>query len=446
MRPVLIALLACAALCGQSPDGSLSALVIADAPSLEQHITLSAWQTTHSTEHLRQPSLTDPEYETQSLWCAASTGTVTLSNGVAVTRQAFFYTPAKPATLPAKVDAALTGQCELLAFWYQIDRAPDLKALVNAATQETGAAWGAAEVLPPHDRLRYGWGSGYWNPYYRWQLPTRTVVIALDPKGPPELPPAAPPRAIVIVRSAALPDAGLAFTDFHYSAPDQPTVANEAVKLSGLAPLPLKTIPALATWLTAAKSLPPARHAAALLAADLAVSGLNLDLRLPDNRRQLEAAGAHFLLQDSGDYVYTHNWRTEAEKLAPASDLLKILRLEDPCSFESTADWRGGLIAYGEKFLHDSPAANPWLPWVHFLLARTTAMRLLLAYPEADGASNPNHGTIDAEALRNAAIAHYRAFLNARPSGAGAQLATREAWRLLAGLPPAPIHFGCTNE
>jgi hypothetical protein len=77
-------------------------------------------------------------------------------------------------------------------------------------------------------------------------------------------------------------------------------------------------------------------------------------------------------------------------------------------------------------------------------LARTYAAWLILTYRavELNGASRP---AIDPDTLRRNAIAHFRAFFADNRVSSEADSAWREAWRLLAGLPPSPIHFACTD-
>jgi hypothetical protein len=76
-------------------------------------------------------------------------------------------------------------------------------------------------------------------------------------------------------------------------------------------------------------------------------------------------------------------------------------------------------------------------------MARAYAAKLTLTYPDIDlnGANTPT----DPEALRGNAIAHFRAFIEENRAAPESAIAWRETWRLLAGLPPSPIHFACTD-
>jgi hypothetical protein len=129
--------------------------------------------------------------------------------------------------------------------------------------------------------------------------------------------------------------------------------------------------------------------------------------------------------------------------LKDAAEGASVARLENPCSFDDGHNnWQGGLISFGKKLLRDFPETH-WTLYIHLSLARAYAAKLILTYPEADldGANRPT----DPKALRRAAIAHFRVFLEGKRQSPEASSAWREAWRLLAELPPSPIHFACTD-
>jgi hypothetical protein len=117
------------------------------------------------------------------------------------------------------------------------------------------------------------------------------------------------------------------------------------------------------------------------------------------------------------------DWMGEAPKDRPS---LKACAFDDGHN-----NWQDGLIRAAEK-LH-----------AHLTIARAYAAKLLLTYPGIDlnGANMPT----DPDALRRNAITHFRAFLAQNPNAPEASAAWREAWRLLAGLPPSPTHFACTD-
>jgi hypothetical protein len=129
--------------------------------------------------------------------------------------------------------------------------------------------------------------------------------------------------------------------------------------------------------------------------------------------------------------------------LKDAAERARVAHFENACSFDGGHNnWQGGQISFGEKLLRDFPASR-WKPYIHLTMARAYSAKLMLTYAGIylNGANRPT----DPEALRRAAIAQFRAFLEENRESPAASSAWREAWRLLAGLPPAPIHFACTD-
>jgi hypothetical protein len=128
------------------------------------------------------------------------------------------------------------------------------------------------------------------------------------------------------------------------------------------------------------------------------------------------------------------DWMGEAPKGQPS---LKACAFDD-----GRNNWQDGLIRAGEKLLRDSPASRAKSD-IQLTIARAYDAKLILTYPDVDlnGANQPT----DPEALRRDAIAHFRAFFAKAPNSPESAVARREAWRLLAGLPPTPIHFACTD-
>jgi hypothetical protein len=131
------------------------------------------------------------------------------------------------------------------------------------------------------------------------------------------------------------------------------------------------------------------------------------------------------------------------DRTGEAGEIARVRRVETPCAFDDGHNnWQDGLIASAEKLLRDFPVSR-WKPWIHVTVARAYAAKLYLTYPDVDpnGANKP----ADPDRLRGNAIAHFRAFLADGPEAPEAPAAWRETWRLLAGLPPSPIHFACTD-
>ena len=400
---VLLILTAAANLFAQTNSPrSFAGLVLSETPALDAAPDLARWRNLHPNERLK-PAAYDNEYESQGLWCAASVAEVALPGGVNATRLAFFYVPSwKPGgVLPTRQDAGLTRQCRLLALWYEVHDPADPGGLAKSASAELAASLGPAEELPGFKRTDGDWGSGNWNPYFVWQRANRRVVLAVDPGG--NVPdPNARVRLLVIVRATSAPR-GLSF-DWMGGAPKgQPSLREAAANL-------------------AAKGLPGERKAAALVLADLSVK-----------RPTGLGAGPNTRLSQA----------EQMDPTGPAGEIARVAHVEEPCAFDDGSDnWQGGLIQFGEKLLRDFPASR-WKSYVHLTMARAYAAKLILTYPDMflNGANRPT----DPDALRRNAIAQFRAFLGENPGAPESGSAWGEAWRLLAGLPPSPIHFACTD-
>ena len=100
--------------------------------------------------------------------------------------------------------------------------------------------------------------------------------------------------------------------------------------------------------------------------------------------------------------------------------------------------------------LHARFSPDKWAPDVNFAFARAHSAKLLWTYPgwRTDDYSTEGSPLTPAqkEHERTTSIEYFKAFLDAMPGGPEGALAWREAWRLLAGLPPSRIQWGCTGE
>jgi hypothetical protein len=197
-------------------------------------------------------------------------------------------------------------------------------------------------------------------------------------------------------------------------------------------------------WLKASSSLPPQRKAAALLLADAYVACT------PASSQRLIRLGAEFRAGCPQDGAfYSHNFRDQAEKLdpqGPAGELAGIASLAYPCSLKGARPWHDLFIEKAEKLLSEFPS-DQWTPWVHFALARAHAVKLSFAYPDhppEDGNFPLTRAAMERE--RHAAVEHFERFIERKPDASESVFAWQEAWRLLAGLPPSQIHFGCDCE
>jgi hypothetical protein len=453
---------------------ALSTLIQSDLADLDARASLADWLRLHPDEKL-EPARYDLEYESQGRWCARTMARIQLPQGGELIRYAMFYPPKAGSgllpPLPAKQDDSLAEQgCTQLSFWYEVHNTTGVADLAGKVSQELTVSWGVPGTVPRSKRSL--WNSANWSPLFTWQRGDNSIWVAGDPEGRPK----EGSRLLILTRSLGAPRGGIdpSSNTFGIVPGSLPSLAGEAARLAAVdpaltneilrqlkqhGPSPTSTLPSapplepLERWLRAAQNLPPQRKAAALLVSDFYATAVRGFFRPGEAYgMRLTELGAEFgPAMPPGEMEYKHNWRRQAGQLAaagPADLLVRMAHLEDTCSFEAESpaiDWRNALIPYGEKFLRGFPM-NEWTPYAHFILARAYAAKLMLAYPGAYEPREIYTPSSEAPQLRQAAITHFRDFLRGKADAPEAAWAWEEVWRLLAGLPPAEIHFICYYE
>jgi hypothetical protein len=200
----------------------------------------------------------------------------------------------------------------------------------------------------------------------------------------------------------------------------------------------------LRKWLEVAKQRSPHQRAAALLLADLFVEGTGTKL----DPEFYNGLGAEYDKQGN----YLNNFIKQAEKMdqgEEVSELAALWTVSGDCPGFDKRPWPDLATEHVESFRARFPS-DQWTPYVDFALARAHSAKLLWTYP---GGSTDDYSTEGSplspagkEHERAAAIEYFKAFLDARPAGREAAFAWLETWRLLAGLPPSNIRWGCTGE
>jgi len=197
----------------------------------------------------------------------------------------------------------------------------------------------------------------------------------------------------------------------------------------------------LRKWLEAARQRSPHQRAAALLLADLYVENTRWEYLY-------KGLGAEY--DNQGNYL--NNFIKEAEKLdqgGKVSELAALWTVSGDCPGFDKRPWPDLAIEHVESFRARFPS-DQWTPYVDFALARAHSAKLLWTYPDGSTDDYSTEGSplspAGKEHERAAAIEYFKAFLDARPGGPEGAFAWLEAWRLLAGLPPSRIGWGCTGE
>jgi hypothetical protein len=390
----------------------------------------SAWRSSKALERVELS-----HYETEkdpyaidlfTQWCVTSVADI----AARITRAASFYLPevvqgALP-PLPARQDSSLTDSCRLGAVWYE---AHDVD-LVPGVVKELSAAWGSPDRPSRPEMSKLGiWASGLWREVSMWRRGDVTIWVAWTDASRGATP---EPRTIVWIARDRPPDFDLFTAGFDTTA--------AALKLTGL--------PAMKCEAEGLARLLKAPGGAALLVADSFVSCAE---QSGSTRESLQALGARYergCPQDGA--AYSHNFRERARTLdptGPAGALAALATLQSPCAVKGPGPWPENVLLQGQKDLQQFPP-GPWTPWVHFALARAHDVKLSFSMPPGEADAGVVHRLTDAQARqeRTAAIAEFERFIRARPSAPSAVFAWREAWRLMAGLPPTQTQFGCGCE
>ena len=193
-------------------------------------------------------------------------------------------------------------------------------------------------------------------------------------------------------------------------------------------------IRSLAPWLSAARQLPAARRAGALLAADALLQYASDGGLLPVDsvsRARLAAIGATLAFEpfDRKEFIYAGEWRRSAFEAGPAGDLRNelfeaLVERAGPCT---PLDW---IVSTAQREA-STVAGTHWQALAHLAAAR--ALGDIFVASGADSA-------------RLRALEHYRTVVAGSLYDSDRDLQIwREAWRLAAGLAPIRLRYYCST-
>jgi hypothetical protein len=190
----------------------------------------------------------------------------------------------------------------------------------------------------------------------------------------------------------------------------------------------------LAPWLSAARQLPAARRAGALIAADAVLQYASDWGLLPvdsASRARLTALGATFAFDvfDRKEFVYGGGWRRAAFEAGPAGDLRHelfeaLVERASPCT---SLRW---IVATAEREA-STVGGTYWQARAHLAAGRALGDIFV-----ASGA----------DSVRRRALEHYRtAVAGSLDDRDRDRHIWREAWRLAAGLAPVRLRYYCST-
>jgi len=440
-----------------------------DIAALSSQPSVGAWQELHPDEKLElMYDNHGKDYYEGDLgmdfysWCAASPSRSPSTFG----RVALFFVPSVKAgalpPLPSPGHASIKESCRMQALHYTAS--PEIPA--EDLVREFSSVWGAPDRSHASSGKDYGHPENIYGDFAVWEhdgvsarlryiyslvgvSEARTGIMLYAKR---DALPAAPCFECTSSLMYPLCSDGLTLflQEAAQIAAEDPALTRQIVEWSRQRSNPKWVVdPTLARnnlrkWLEVAKQRSPHQRAAALLLADLYVEGTGTRLD-PEFYKGL---GAEYDKQGN----YLNNFIKQAEKMdqgGEVSELAALWTVSGECPGFDKRPWPDLATEHVESFRARFPS-DQWTPYVDFALARAHSAKLLWTYP---GGSTDDYSTEGSplspagkEHERAAAIEYFKAFLDARPSGREGAFAWLEAWRLLAGLPPSRISWGCTGE
>jgi hypothetical protein len=462
-----------------APASMFAKQVKRDIAALSSQPSVGAWQELHPDEKLELLHYNQGKdhYEANlgmdfDSWCAASLSRSPSTFG----RVALFFVPSVKAgalpPLPSPGHASIKESCRMQALHYSVSPEIPIQDLVR----ELSSVWGTPDRSHAVSGSKYGLPENIYGDIAIWDhdgvsarlrylytlegVSEQRTGIMLYAKL--DALPAAPCFECTGSLMYLLISEGLTLflQEAAQIAAEDPALTRQIVEWSRQRDNPKWVVdPTLARnnlrkWLEVARQRSPHQRAAALLLADLYVGSTSLgyaakpDVPVAPPAEVYKGLGAEY--DKEGNYV--NNFLNQAEKMdqgGEVSELAALWTASGECPGFDKRPWPDLAIEDVESFRARFPS-DQWTPYVDFALARAHSAKLLWTYP---GGSTDDYSTEGSpltpaakEHERAAAIEHFKAFLDARPDGREAAFAWLEAWRLLAGLPPSNIRWGCTGE
>lgn len=460
-------------------------LVALELWQLRDSVSFTEWNATRP-EPVQWYTAGSP-FGDRGAWCALTERRIQLA-GHQIERDAFFYPPEPPPTLElpdeSNPERLITRGCTLGLIWVRVPVSDSTAgaALADSVRAQLTRLYGRADT----GAVSYG-GSAFWTHRGRWRRGEITIVSALAGGLLTSFPDSARSTRSVIAL-AHLPQSGMGSGGDWYASLDiiadtlplDSAVALSAVDTTLWVPLERALADAAAAdtvrepnypaldrtrlvwplgrWLAAANAQSAGRRAAGLFVADQVLGRSLCAYGLcegPDSARfrPLRALGAKFEYSPlGGGWVFAHNWLQDILTLGfdgPVSNAAFLLMLEN--GFDTSGTCRAGgdnfrtVITKGEAWLARHPQ-HPYSRTVHFLVAEAYGDVVALAHGALAEYADSSQFREEAPAATAKALEHYRLAITPGDTTRVARGAWRQAWWLMAGLPPRTTRFVCIYD
>ncbi len=445
--------------------------------ALKESVTLTQWKKDHPDEKIVMFGTSGHAgILLNDTWYARTELSVGLPGGKTAVRHAVFYPPVAPATfeLPKESEIArdhIENNCTLGIVWIKLfehDEAQG-KALALQVRNAIDQLFGKGQADIPLKRaitksLRHT---------ARWQLGKTVFISAYDTFTTDKN-----FFALGFLPSSGFYDDGRYYykTDYEINRQENVHRIREAVMKTSvsrqdgdvllsyypedgstptLQPDQAETLISLfERWVAASGKLDNTRKAGALIVADQVLDHMHFQLGTSSiekggpYRQRLEKLGAKFFKSElEASYIYDHSWLETARAIdatGPMGDLAFRLLMEMGCSKYGKFNFLD-VIDQGEKYLKND---HDVISRAEIELMVAEAYRDLVALSLGAGEGNENPGDYRDKAIdaRQKAIMHYRNSLPILKSSMVTNEAWREAWRLIAGLPPTHLRYYCVYD
>lgn len=455
--------------------------------SLKSEATLSQWKINHPNEEvvLYSPNV-KPAINIDSTWCAGTKVSMARPAGQSVARYAIFYPPVASASfaLPdAKTaDNSIDNQCTLGLIWIQQSESDDARGNKTALEVRDAIAQyfgkGQTDILLDRIDAKYMSQTGRWTVDDAVFISAYNTFPAIASVNKNNVRFGKKFLALGFLPLSGLHGDGMRSLGDYYEVTREEQILRirGAVKVANILHQDGETFltyfPAgggtptlepekagllmrlLERWITASEKLDKTRKAGALIAADQVLAHMEGSVGTTNiekggyYRRRLEKFGAKFVespLENAS--VYTHSWLDIARDIdrdGPMGDLAFRIMLEMGCSGTGTKQFQD-IIKEGEDYLAKNHEATSRAE-VELMVAE--AYRDIVALSASAQAYDeiPEVNKDMATDARQKAIMHYKNSLSILKSTTLTRGAWREAWRLIAGLPPADLRYYCVYD
>jgi hypothetical protein len=455
---------------------NFSEIVRREMLQLEDSVTLGKWRILHPYDSL-VPFGYELKDDIGMEWCMRADWSFLLPSGKTAYRRAYFYAPppSHGLKLPILKDSVRVRTTEPILGMLLVQLAEGSRdigeSIADSARQRLCSVFGIGKI----DEKLWGYGSSGWTHTNRWQSGNRIFASAyglnLDYGSEPK---------VFACGFLPISDFHVDFNYNHYSSGGTDTnidslIYERSIKLLGQyrenanalmqiyssrrhspnTPVDIKGIVnPFRQWIKLFKNTDPHQRAAALVFADQILKPIEGSFNIKDTVviSEFRQLGADIRESRTMGWIYESSWLKEARTLdpkGPMGDLALMIMMQRGFQLDAGISDCGRcfikIIREGEELLERSNDEE-LRTWTHFKLgyAYSDVVAIESGYPTLT--ENDTSFQMSAEVARQKAITHFQEAFSVDSVSTKAYSAWREAWRLVAAIPPKQTMFTFVDE